>query len=118
MNGTARLQLPKKNNNKKQNIKSETNIENEVEAINYPRSHVSLSVCKLDFAVVRVEKKEAHKKWQHTAASGAARRRRSFPLHGEETCTSRNLQPLDAPLVNHGFRPVREARTGQAQGDS
>lgn len=73
MNGTARLQLPKKKatkNNKK--LKSETNNENEVQAINYPRSHIPRSVCKLDFAVVCVEKKRKRRE------SGSGRSRRTY----------------------------------------
>lgn len=76
MNGAARLQLPKKNTKKK---KKQTNNENEVQAINYPRSDISPSVCKLDFAAVGVEKGSAKKMAtgeaaEHMAGSGAARK--------------------------------------------
>lgn len=119
MNGTARLQLPKK---QKKN-KKQTNNENEVQAINYPRSDISPSVCKLDFAAVGVEKGSAKKPAtgdaaEHMAGRGAARKNVVLERNGKETCASGNLQPLDAPLVNHGFRPVREAWARRAEGDS
>lgn len=113
MNGAARLQLPKKKTKKN---KKTTNNENEVQAINYPALRRFSERLQIRFRSRRGRKGKRKKKkrqrarlQKHMAGSGAARKNVVFQGMAKETCASGNLQALDAPLVNHGFRPVREA---------